>query len=262
METKKLLSAMMAGAIAMSLAVPAFAVDDDDKTEAPKNQTVVEAGYEEPNIEVVVPTTATAVINPYKLPVKFKMGTDGGLDTKAGKDIQAKDSAIASQPMVLVNLCDSDLDVAATLSLVLPETTELKFVEKSAFEATTPLTNKSIYMAVEGMPIATAIYDADTSKFDLDEFKKAWEALDWKTGVMTSAAASTKAGAATKIGTLDKATLDEDDGSVTALGTNGLAVRLAGQAVESPKTPWAGTDTFQTTIAYTFTVAVPAPAGD
>ena len=256
MKSKKILSAVMASAIAMSLAVPAFAADPAPST--PANQTVVTAAYKEPNIEVTVPTTAQAVINPYKLPVQFKMAADGTVTTQStGKDIQAKDSAIATQPMTLVNLCDSDLDVSAAIAVTLPETTELKFVEESAFSATTPLTNKSIYMVVEGTPIASSVYDADADTFDLDAYKTAWEALDWSTATKSNAA-TIKAGTAKKIGTLDKATIDADDGSVTALGANALAVRLAGKAVEEPKTPWAAADTFTATIAYTFKVAAPA----
>ena len=59
----RILSGAMAGVLAMSLAVPAFAAD----AEAPKNQTVITGAYTETVIDVVVPGTVDAVINPYGL---------------------------------------------------------------------------------------------------------------------------------------------------------------------------------------------------
>lgn len=63
MKLKKILSMGMAVAMTAALAVPAFAADAD----APQNVTEITGTYTETVIDVVVPATASAVINPYGL---------------------------------------------------------------------------------------------------------------------------------------------------------------------------------------------------
>ena len=60
MNMKRFASTVMAGALTMSLAVPAFAAD---------SQTVITATYAETALDVVVPANTNATINPYGLPV-------------------------------------------------------------------------------------------------------------------------------------------------------------------------------------------------
>ena len=55
----RVLSGALAGALAVTMAVPAFAA---------ANSTEITATYEEPTISVVVPQSGTAMINPYGMP--------------------------------------------------------------------------------------------------------------------------------------------------------------------------------------------------
>ena len=60
MNFKKLISTAMAGVMALSLSLPAFA--DDVKVEGSINL---------PTINMVLPTTASMIMNPYELNVKL-----------------------------------------------------------------------------------------------------------------------------------------------------------------------------------------------
>lgn len=83
MNSKKIISAIMAGACALSMtSIAAFAADATQKVEAAGEKTFnVDAGYTAPVIDVTLPTTIAAVINPYEIEIEvasgIKTGTDG-----------------------------------------------------------------------------------------------------------------------------------------------------------------------------------------
>ena len=58
LNKKRVASAALAGALALSMAAPAFA-----------SQSVITGNYKEIRLAVTVPTTGKAVINPYGLPI-------------------------------------------------------------------------------------------------------------------------------------------------------------------------------------------------
>lgn len=112
MKAKKLISTILASAMALSMAVPAFA-----------STTKISALYQAITIDVTVPTTGTAVVNPYGLPldVTAKVNVLGDDGTATG-DTRNLTGSISGQgittttPLALVNKTTVDLDVNATVT--------------------------------------------------------------------------------------------------------------------------------------------------
>ena len=104
MNMKRFASTVMAGVLTLSLAVPAFAADTQ-----PKNSTVVNGTYKEIPIAVEVPTTGTAQINPYGLPVTITKSDD--------KTVSLVGQKITTQPLNIKNQGTTALDVNASLAV-------------------------------------------------------------------------------------------------------------------------------------------------
>ena len=102
---KRLFLTALAAVFAGTMSFSAFAVET----------TTIEVTYVEPTIEVTVPQTGKAYINPYALPVQVS----GGAVTVAGQQI-------ASDPMVIINRSEVDLEVrvevTGTVTGATPET--------------------------------------------------------------------------------------------------------------------------------------------
>lgn len=103
MKSKKLLSLALALIMSLSLAVPALAAGDP-------NTTVISGSFEDVVIDVEVPATGTAFINPYGLDLKVPDGA-GGSDK-----VTIKGQQIVSAPMALKNKTAMDLNVSATVT--------------------------------------------------------------------------------------------------------------------------------------------------
>lgn len=259
---QRIVSGALAGALAVSLAVPAFA--------SSKNSTKITGTYQEVTIAVTVPTTGTAQINPY------------GLTVKAG-DASIIGHQIVTQPLAIVNMSDMDLKVNATV------TGEVKGNFKFATESTkaveddpdtadvdetkaAPTTNSAfVYLEME-VP-ADSILNTDGTAVDTAKLNTA--AAGWAVGTYTipeldddapegtpapttdpsKVLVGTKAASSEKpLVTLAKATTTgTGDSAVTKPAADGVAMfRLSGDCVKSPKTAWAKTDGFTATIAFTF----------
>lgn len=95
MNFKKLISTAMAGAMALSLSVPAFA--DDVKVEGSINL---------PTINMVLPTTASMIMNPYELNVKLN---------PRDPDETPVDDQIISPLMTVKNLSNIGVKVAVSV---------------------------------------------------------------------------------------------------------------------------------------------------
>ena len=90
----RICSGAMAGVLALSLAVPAFAAGN-----TPMNtQTEITATYQKVDIKVIVPQTGTALINPYGLDLKVK--------DAANNEVTISGQKIVTAPMSLKNHCD------------------------------------------------------------------------------------------------------------------------------------------------------------
>jgi len=240
MKINKLLPLTLAGTMALSMAVPAFAEGETDPA-APKNQTVITTTYKEIEIAVTVPTTVTAFINPYGLPMKIDEAKD---------DSPVLSGKIASLPATVSSQCkDVDLQVGATVTATLPEDTTVKL-------ATEPLaaddTSKSIYSYLE--VASSALTGASDAAATNTAF--ATEA-NWKTTQKTEAITA-RGVTNDNLATLKKA--DKDGKAVDG----GVAMfRIAGDVVQTPNVAWDAKDTLTYTIQWTFMPATTTntPAG-
>lgn len=98
---KRIISGVMAGVLALSMAVPAFA-----------STTTVTGTYQAITIAVDVPASTTAQINPYGMPVDLKSGTGDDalkLGTISGQQV-------STQPIYMINKTTVPLSVGATVT--------------------------------------------------------------------------------------------------------------------------------------------------
>lgn len=108
MNTKRFASTVMAGALALSMAAPAFATGN----------VVITGTYADIEIAVEVPTTGTAQINPYGLPVT--------IDKSDRTTVDLVDQKITTQPMSIKNQSSIPLEIGASVTAVPKGDVEIK----------------------------------------------------------------------------------------------------------------------------------------
>lgn len=222
MNLKRFGSIAMAGALALSLAAPAFA-----------SNSVITGNYKEVRLAVTVPTTGKAVINPYGLPIALseKYSISGqGISNAAPLTVQNR----------------SAVPLKVNVSITSAKTGSFVFEENAAI-ADGETGNKGL-VKFEMFP-APAL--TETTLENEDVLIGGFAALDSANalpagGVQLKGVAGTP-DAATNILTLREGSAD---GSLQAGGA--AYFRLTGEAVKAPTTPWAATDGFTATIAFTF----------
>lgn len=230
---KKLLSMILAGAMTLAVGASAMAAD----------QTDITGGFVPITLDVTVPTTGTAQINPYGLPVSI--GTSGTTTYKlTGRQI-------VTQPLGIVNNGDVALDVGATaVGEVTGKTQEMRLASEAP-AADDTLKNAFVYVqATETAGRYTGAAYAASDEF-LQEYS-GWAASDYSADddILVATIASEKK----TLGTIGAAV---DDTGAALHTSNGLMIRLAGSCTKEPRQAWASTDTFKVTIAYTFTPNIP-----
>jgi hypothetical protein len=241
--------------MACSLAIPAFAGDDDEDTQAtqPANSTVVTGAYQDIAIAVTVPESGTAQINPYGLPVKF---TKSASSTKAA---QVTGEQIVTQPLAIYNEGDVALDVAASVT-----TTATDNVTITAKALTGKETDKTVYAYLQMVPSSAKTKD-DTGKDKIaDECASSdtWAAEGVTQLVLKApddgAATQEKMAtlAASKVTTTTDETTKKETTTVTYSAGSIVLYRLAGNVTQKPDTAWTTDDGFTATIAFTFTPSV------
>lgn len=245
----RILSGAMAGVLAMSLAVPAFAAGG---TPAPAaaNTTEINGTYTPITIDVVVPANGAAQINPYGLPIDVTK-TSGGKATFENQKIMTQPTAAIKNKMKV------DLAVKAAVTgaiKALPggsTATPMKFASEAL---TADVTAKSVFAYVQAKPSAqTGADDATLADALIVEYA-AWEQdYDAAKDILVKVGTETKE----NFVTLKAATMDTN-GAFTAFAKGSVAmIRVAGDVVASPKEAWSTDDGFTVKIAYTF---APAPA--
>ena len=250
MNMKRFGSITMAGALALSLAAPAFA---GTAPAADPNTTKVEGAFKEIEINVVVPESGNAQINPYGLPVsisKSDMTTADIVDQK-----------ITSLPLTLRNQGTVDLDVNATL-LAIPKGDVAIAANKD--------TGKTIAVNLEVAGLDNADYAVSTMDTTLeDKLVDAFADENTWTGAKSLAAPAVAKNSTT--GTPAKSTDTGACGTMAVLGaavdemgmvtysSDSIAVfRLTGDVAEEPvktdgsEDPWKETDGFTATIVFKF----------
>lgn len=260
---KRFGSILMAGVMALSLVVPAFA-----EAAATPNQTVVAGSYVAVPISVLVPTTGSAQINPYGLPVTVSATADGD-------PISITNQQITNVPMYIGNFGTVALDVDATLAVLPKGSVKIQGVALTNAEV-----GKEINVELEVVGLDNAAYakaiDNEALIFDLHEAYADEDTWDNATSLTAPAAASptatvTPAKSAdntTPMATLGAATVN---GEVITYGDDSIALfRLAGEMNEEPvksasgggteEDPWVEADGFTATIVFKFKPHTAAPA--
>jgi hypothetical protein len=237
---KKIGSVALAGAMACSLSIPAFA--------AAKNSTSVTATYAEIPIEVTVSDTGTATINPYGLPVKLTV--DKTTKTVSGQKI-------VTTPLSIKNNGETDLSVNASVSVKNGTKSGIEFVKQSLTSANT---GKQIYayLEVAGTTVTSPVDDATTT-LDEDILTAFTTDSTWATSqkvVLNADEAQKGEGLATLAAATVATTQDSEGKDVTTVTYNSGSIavfRIGGEVVKAPADgAWATSDTFTTTIAFTF----------
>jgi hypothetical protein len=239
---KKIGSVALAGVMAASLSIPAFAAADT-KT---NTETKVTGAYQEIAIAVTVPATGTAQINPYGLPVEFTKSESSTKTTKVSGQ------QIVTQPLYISNEGDVALDISASVTTgVTGDAT----IATAALEGTE--TTKSIYAYLQMVPSANKTLD-DTGKDKIiEEFAADATWTTDKVGKLVLPKEDTDAVTADKLATLaaSKVTGTGSDATVTYNVGSIVLFRVAGNVVTKPEDDWTAKDGFTATIAYTFTPA-------
>lgn len=254
---KRILSGAMAGVLAMSLAVPAFASGTGADTPTTTNMTTAfDGSYEAPNIQVVVPTTGTVVINPY------------GLGTTVEKSNNTKvtlTGQVMSAPLAVKNQTGMWLNVGATATAVLPADATMKLAAASTkgtpdLEETDPnyvlpATGKSAFVQLEVVQAPATVVGNDTTVGDLIIDASAVAANWANSGKLT---VSAKGATADNLAVLKPADMTGTDGGFKAYKAGSLALfRLSGDCTSGPKAAWSEDDTFTVNVVFNF---VPAEA--
>lgn len=218
--SKKLLSMVLAGALAISASISAFAAN---------TSTQITGTYQNIEIEVNVPRMGTAFINPYKLPL-----TVGTSSYNAGQQI-------FTAPMVVENLSELvDLDVSAKLTGTTVSSGMTLASEKLESDATA----KSAFVYFQMAPTsATSLAAVDTDYYDSTK----WSAYNARNCLVLQAGRDSAFENETVLATITKT-----DASGAAQAGSLAMFRLTGDCVKAPRTPWETTDTFSTTVAFTF----------
>lgn len=268
MKFKKIGSLALSGALALSLAVPAFAADT-----TPNTTTTITGAYQDVIIDVTVPETGTVVINPYGLPIEYTKSDD----TVA----KITGQQITTAPMAIMNNTDLDLSVSVTVTGTAQGS--LKFSPTSNAESTTAANNAFVYLQASQLTIAndatgmtSKADDSETLSDAVIDGAVAWAAAEYNadTDVVVGTTKATKDGFVTlKAATVTPADNSDADSPVpafTTYKTGSIAlVRLAGDLSPVVKTPWkeskaessegAGDavvgDGFTVKVAYTFAPA-------
>jgi len=226
MKLKKLMALGLCSSVAMAMTIPAFAAN--------ANQTKITATYAEPVISVSVPTTGTAIINPYKLP--YSLGQDAD-----GKDITIAGQQVATTPLALVNSGETSLDVNVTVTGAVSGEMQLSDAAPEASE-----TAKKAHMYLEFKTEDSLVGDVKDGSVDevkLANAAKAWSSHEDKKVVVKADASTTEDKVITLTGT-------DADGKVQ---NGGIAMyRLSGDVVKAPTTPWSTSDKVNVTVAFTF----------
>lgn len=260
MNLKRFGATVMAGVLALSMAVPAFATDN-----TPAGQVTIEGSYEDIPISVSVPTTGTAQINPYGLPVDFTLS-----DTITKLSVSGEQ--ITSAPLSIRNQGTTKLSVNATLAVDTSGTGNGVSVKKANLTANEY--GKQINLALQVAGLSDAKYAVSSLDTTLeDNIIKAFVAPATWASAKSLSAEDTAAGTAIATAPVAKSTsalavlgaATAGAGGLVTYGNDSIAVfRLTGKLNESPQKlkdgsttekvddPWTTTDKFSAQVVFKF----------
>lgn len=248
MNMKRFATTILAGAMALSMAAPAFAAST-----TPAYSTAISGTYQDIPIAVVVPTTGTAQINPYGLPVTITKSNESTVDLTGQK--------ITTRPLSIKNQGKTSLDVKATLA-VIPKG------DVSIAAAATAAKAIAVNLEVAGLDDNTLAVSSESETLEdllIDKFaaRSTWvgaATLAAPTAAKGAAAAAvTPAVSASTMATLGAATIN---GDAITYGKDSIALfRLTGDVNQEPTDAWATADGFTANVVFKFTPTAPS-AGD
>lgn len=227
----RILSAAMAGILAVSMAIPAFA-----------SSTNIEGSYQDITIAVLVPKTGTAQINPYGLPVKLNT---------AGQSITGEQ--IVTKPLAIANQSEVDLAVSATVTASIKG--DLKFLETApAADDTSKSAFVYLQMKQERTLVQGGLNTEKTGFTDavLDPVAAAWKQAYNADKDLVLNSRDTGASKENMV-FLKKGTAPSGGGDIMDIAAGGAAMfRLSGAVVAGPREAWTAADGFTSTVAFTF----------
>lgn len=240
MKFKKIVSTALAGALAFSMAIPAFAA----------NETEITGTYSEPVIDVVVTPSADAFINP--------LGLDIEIDSTNKVSVSGRQ--IISAPMTIKNQSAMDLQVDASMTATINEGSDMRFVGTTTGGAGSTKTAFAYLQAKQAPTLIGA--DSAVTAAAVSTAYAAWEASAYdaaKDLLVNSTMATSKA----NLVVLRAAKMNNTTGAFDQYNVGSVAlVRLAGDCVATPTTgSWTETKTengkttgdgFTVNVAYTF----------
>lgn len=211
----------MAAALALvfsAVTAPAGAADNEPR----RNMTTVfNAGYEQPEVKVIVPTTGAVFINPYEEAVTI------GTEEETGQILSVSSS--------IANLSRMPLQVDVSVYAQIAEGSTMGLASASTKDVVT--TAKRAFMYFE-MKNVTAALGEDPDSVQWDGTYDAETDLFVKSGVKKTKKNMVTLAAATR------------DGQVSDNGA--AAFHLDGDAVKNPKVPWDEKDGVQVTVTFSF----------
>lgn len=252
---KRVLSSTMAGVLALSLAVPAFASGQE---------TVVEGTYQAVDIAVTVPETGKAFINPYGLDIEVpEDAADSGNSNKATISGQQ----IVSAPMAIKNESKMDLKIGATVTGTIKTGSTMTFATASTKGTpelpdsdpnyVAPSTSKNAFVYLQAKATTAADTDLVDTSANVTAAKVATAFAAWEPeayDAATDVIVGTREAKTENLVTLRAATVDASNTVTYNPGSIAL-FRLSGDCPASPRTAWADADGFTANIAFSFSVA-------
>jgi hypothetical protein len=247
------MSLVLAGAMAVSMAVPAFAATstDDGEGSATNRSLKIDGTYQAVDIAVVVPSSRSITINPYSLPVKIGSDADG-------KDIKIEKQQIVTQPTAIKNQSDIKLDVNVTATATVKGNLTL-LTAPSETIATDTKNTAFLYLDAESTSLSGA---EDETGVNAATIAEAWKDTQWTTystgeNAPKNFVAMTKSGTAVSakgIATLAASTLSDDDGTFASYNEGSIAfINVLGSCAQNPTTAWTAKDGVTVQVAFTFT---------
>lgn len=244
----RIFSGLMAGILAVSLAVPAFASGTTVTT--PNRSTTITGAFEDIVIDVNVPTTGDAQINPYGIPVKLE---EAGTNKITGEQIVTK-------PLLLINNSDSNVNVSASVTATAKG--DLRFAT-AAPTSTDTYKSAYVYLQLKSTTLADA-QKATTAQVTANEDIQGLDPAavnpvfaNWKqdyTAATDLVLNGSSAASKDNMATLAASTVAVSGGTTTVTWNSGsiAAFRLAGKVNANPKEAWNTKDGFTAAVAFTF----------
>lgn len=234
---KRFASLVMACVMALSLAVSAFA-----------ESVTVTGTYQDIPISVSVPTTGTAQINPYKLPVAITVGE---------KSIDLVGQQITTKPMSIKNQGAVKLDVNASLAVV-PTGDVVIAAAKGTDDKTMAVSLEVAALNSDSLAVTSESETLENTLSTMFADETTWDSATTLAAPAANKGATsvTPAKSTTAMAVLGASKSNE--GLIT-YGKDSMALfRLVGDLNAEPLAsgaddPWKSTDGFSATIVFKFT---------